>query len=104
MRQIAVTLAFAVLSLGFAPAPFPKAERQAPQQRAACECEARLRELGVRWRFLSRDGRRLFCFSASDLGGSGRDVYGEYPVGEGGVPATLREVLRAVEAILGRKP
>jgi hypothetical protein len=33
MRLVAVTLAFALLSLGFAPASFPKAERQTPQQR-----------------------------------------------------------------------
>jgi hypothetical protein len=33
MRRLAVTLAFAVLSLGFAPAPFPKADRAAARER-----------------------------------------------------------------------
>jgi hypothetical protein len=35
MRFVAVTLAFALLSLGFAPAPFPKAERRAAAQTMA---------------------------------------------------------------------
>jgi hypothetical protein len=32
MRPVAFPLAFALLSLGFAPAPFPKAERPSPRE------------------------------------------------------------------------
>jgi hypothetical protein len=52
MRRLALPLLLALVSLSFAPAPFPKAERR-PQEteesRAVRRYDARLRELGGSW-------------------------------------------------------
>jgi hypothetical protein len=47
MRRLVVTFGLALLSLAFAPAPFPKADRQTPRQRERRECEEQLEALGV---------------------------------------------------------
>ena len=102
MRRLALTLAFAVLSLAFAPAPFPRAERQTRdtrQQLLTRECQRRLRELGVTCEVVTRDGAPCVRF---DLGngpcGGGQAVY-YYRVRNGDVPGTLRMVLRYVERL-----
>src|SRR5262245_26871003 len=63
MRRIVLTLA--LLSLAFAPAPFPKAERrpETERQRAMRECHGRLEALGVRWRLEYRQGGGVLFYS-----------------------------------------
>jgi hypothetical protein len=64
-RRTALPLALALVSLGFAPAPFPRAkhrDQQTPEERAMRACEKRLDELGVRWQLTSRNGRDRVTF------------------------------------------
>ena len=68
-----LAVAFALLSLAFAPAPFPKAERptrQMLQQRAISECVRRLEELGVRWELSLDNGRGRVDFGVRGLAGA----------------------------------
>jgi hypothetical protein len=105
MRRIALPLAFALLSLGFAPAPFPKAARpareseQRKQDRLLRECRRRLDELGVRWRL----ERHSVVFSVRHPSGGG-GMGGSYGVDDGDVAGTLRRVVARVEGYLGLTP
>jgi hypothetical protein len=101
MRLVAMTLAFALLSLAFAPAPFPKAERQGEseqrkQERLLRECRRRLDELGVKWR-LQGDS---VVFSFRQPVGSGQ-IGGSWGVDDGDVARTLRRVIVLAEEYLG---
>jgi hypothetical protein len=104
MRLVLLTLAFAVLSLGFAPAPFPKAERpereseQTRRSRLLRECQRRLDELGVRWRL----ERSSVVFSVRHPSGGG--MGGSYGVDDGDVAGTLRRVVARVEEYMGYRP
>jgi hypothetical protein len=103
MRLLAVTLALAVLSLAFAPAPFPKAERpareseQRKQERLLYECRRRLDELGIEWRL---EGHSVTFIVRRPGGGMG----GSYGVQRGDVAGTLRQVVASVEEYLGLAP
>jgi hypothetical protein len=73
MRRIVLTPLLAVLSLAFAPAPFPKAERRPREPehvRQVWEYDARLRELGVTWELVT-DGNEQRDHSFSHRGSSG---------------------------------
>jgi hypothetical protein len=61
--RAALALALGLPPLAFAPAPLPKAPRGTPQQQALRRCEARLRELGVRWNVEQRVGRPCVRFT-----------------------------------------
>src|SRR4051794_9244042 len=105
MNRLAVTLAFALLSLAFAPAPFPKAERpaceseQTRRDRLMRECQRRLDELGVRWRL---EGHSV-TFNVRHPGGGG-GMGGSWGVQDGDVAGTLRRVVARVEQYLGLAP
>jgi hypothetical protein len=107
MRRIVLTLLLALLSLGFAPAPFPKAERppareseQARRDRLLYECRQRLHELGVEWRVEERGDRRSVRFSVRHPGGKGT-LGGDWGVSGGDLTRTLRQVVVRVEEFLG---
>jgi hypothetical protein len=103
MRRIALTLSLCLVSLGFAPAPFPRAERPIPptqQQRALAECVRRLDELGVQWQVLADQHGPTVHFAASR---PGRSLSGSRCVAEGGLPETLREVARIVERVFANR-
>jgi hypothetical protein len=104
VRLLAVTLALAVLSLAFAPAPFPKSERareseQTRQARLLNECRRRLDELGVRWRL----ERHSVVFYVRHPGGNS-GLGGDYGVDDGDVASTLCRVVVRAEEFLGRRP
>jgi hypothetical protein len=105
MRWCALLLLLAVLSLGFAPAPFPKSERpareseQTRQERLLRACVRRLDELGVCWTL--RVGS--VGFSVQHPGGSG-DLRGSVVAEDGGVASTLLRVVARVERYLGLTP
>jgi hypothetical protein len=92
--RIAPSLALAFLSLGFAPAPFPKADRQTPQEQVMRECVQRLEQLGVSWHVESRDGELYVSFTThrpeSRMGG------GLAMVSDGNLLMTLQRVVRVV--------
>jgi hypothetical protein len=98
MRRVIVTLT--LLSLGFAPAPFPKAERrepETPERRALRECDRRLRELGVTWRLETRDG--VPCVRFGTGGGRGAGDFSCRRVRNGDVRDALQTILRYVERL-----
>jgi hypothetical protein len=105
VRPFVLTLALALPSLAFAPAPFPKAERpareseQTRQERLLYECRRRLDELGVRWRL----ERRSVVFNVQHPNGGG-GMGGSYGVYDGDVARTLRMVVVGVEEYLGLAP
>ena len=99
MRLLAVTLALALLSLGFAPAPFPKSERrpETERQRALRDCEGRLEALGVRWRLEYCQGGSVLFYS---LRGSDGAQKGETCTdAPGDVLAALQRVARYAKQI-----
>jgi hypothetical protein len=106
MRLVAVTLTFALLSLGFAPAPFPKAERparesaQRMQERILRECQQRLDELGVKWKFGQRGEWRTVNFNVVHPSGNSA-MGGEFLAYDGDVARALRRVVVRVEEFLG---
>ena len=95
MHQIAVTLLLALLSLAFAPAPFPKVCRETEQPRLVRQYDARLRELGVRWQ-LHQEWRRQ-SVSVEIREGETVSLIGRYEVLEGGLADTLEAILFDVQ-------
>src|SRR5437870_4443064 len=96
MRRIALTLALAVLSLAFAPAPFPRAGRASRDagERLMRECEARLRALGLSWRLVSLEEQPWICLESHDRNGVVN--YRDWHRVEGDdVPRSLRAGLRS---------
>ena len=98
MRQTAVTLLLAALSLGFAPAPFPKPDRQTPRQRATRECHDRLEALGVMWRVELRDDDLLVFFSTRYSRARGKDEL-VLKVSDDDVLGTLQSLARVVKRL-----
>jgi hypothetical protein len=103
MRRIVLTLA--LLSLAFAPAPFPRIVRpareseQTKQDRLVRECQRRLDDLGVKWRL----ERNSVIFTVhSPIGSS--VISGDVPVHDGDVASTLRRVVARAEELLGHRP
>jgi hypothetical protein len=97
MRRIAVTLAFAVLSLGFAPAPFPKAERATQRKSEAAlvrQCLRRLDELGVELHVEDRGGRHAIRYRVSRPG-AGTGYGGSF--GDANLLRALRRVVEIAE-------
>jgi hypothetical protein len=94
MPRLAVTLALAVLSLAFAPAPFPRAERpkRQTQQQAMGECVRRLNELNVRWELSLDHGRGRVDFAVR-----GRGYAGACWFRDDELLAALRDVIEMVE-------
>src|SRR4051812_28645902 len=95
MRRVALTLALLSLSsLAFAPAPLPRRDREAREQRRAlADCAAALEDLGVRWELVGGPGGpELVRFSVE-----GRR-FGRSAVERGVVPVNgdLARALRAV--------
>ena len=89
-----IVLALTLLSQAFAPAPFPKADREPPrkkQERLLGEYRRRLDELGVEWR-LEGDSLR---FNVNHPGGGG-GMSGSLRAVKGDLPGALRHVIRMV--------
>jgi hypothetical protein len=90
MRQIVLTLT--LLSLAFAPAPFPRAERQhrePAEARLVREYDRRLRELGVSWELLTDGGEPRVSFTVARSGSNGLCF-----VRENGLAGALETILR----------
>jgi hypothetical protein len=103
MRRLLLTLT--LLSLAFAPAPWPKTHHRTPRERQVLgECARRLDELGVRWELLSDgSGRRAVSFGFKrhlKIGGLGGDV----TVKGDDLPGALREVILRAESFFNREP
>jgi hypothetical protein len=100
MTRIALTLAFAVLSLGFAPAPFPRAEwrPETGWQRATRECRGRLEALGVRWRLERLEGGSVLVFSLRLRDGS-QTREKRVEISDGNVLGMLQQVARYAQQI-----
>jgi hypothetical protein len=96
MRLVAVTLTFALLSLGFAPAPFPKAPRQTTLRRELREADRRLESLGVNWRIEGRGRSQIVRFSWHPAG-SCLAVGAAYPVLGGDLVGALRDLASEFE-------
>ena len=82
MRRIVLTLLLALLSLAFAPAPLPKAERATHRRSEAAlvrECLRRLDELGVKWQIEYKGRRPLVRYRVvwAGFGGSVQPGDGE---------------------------
>jgi hypothetical protein len=89
MRLVAVTLAFALLSLGFAPAPFPKAGRQTERARSLREDTELLLGLGVAWVWENSNGKSWVRIEVRN--GSGVvTLRGAFQVGDGDVADFVR--------------
>jgi hypothetical protein len=91
MRRVALTLGLALLSLAFAPAPFPKTDRLTPRQREMLECERQLEALGITWRLEQRGEDLIVVFVA----GPGR-LCNECRADDEDLAVTLRRVARFV--------
>ena len=108
MRKIALTLLLALPSLGFAPAPFPKAERAGPreaqQRRAVREYQSRLREFGLTCELVVGDGGPYLRFGMRNPKGGGVEHLGSYPVRDGDVAGTLRLMIEYLQGLKGRAP
>jgi hypothetical protein len=98
VHLLAVTLTLAVLSLGFAPAPFPKADRAAArggEDRLMRAYLRRLDELGVEWRFEDRGGRPLIRYNVCRAG-----YGGSIQPGDGNLLGALRSIVENAERSL----
>ena len=100
MRRIVLTLT--LLSLGFAPAPFPKTDRtpheteQAKQVRILNQYRRALDELGVKWQVVHEPNRDVVRYSvrvATPNGGWG--MRGECIVLNDDLTDTLRRLTRS---------
>jgi hypothetical protein len=95
MRRIVLT--FTLLSLAFAPAPFPRTERtaheseQAKQVRLLHECRRRLDELGVKWQVVAGPRGNVVRFRVRVTTRNGAwGMNGDHPVEGGDLAGTLR--------------
>jgi hypothetical protein len=114
MRRVVLTLT--LLSLAFAPAPFPKAQRpareseQTRQERLLRECRRRLDELGVKWQVVAGprgDVVRFRLRMRMPNGTWGMD--GERPIEGGDLTGALRWIAErtgefAQKALAGDRP
>lgn len=101
MRRLALPLLFALASLAFAPAPFPRRDRETParkRERVLSEYARRLDRLGVKWEVMDNGGPAVrydvrHPKDDSTFGGSiqffGSDL-----------PQVLLELIERVEAFL----
>jgi hypothetical protein len=94
VRKIALTLVLAASPLAFAPAPFPKADRETQRQKALRECVRRLAEFGVSWHVESRNGEEQVRFGPSrpDL----RVRSGWVRISDGDLLDALQRVINAI--------
>src|SRR4051794_2812306 len=102
MCRLALPLAFALLSLAFAPAPFPRAERptrETRQQGLMRECVRRLAELGVEWSVHELGEQVAVQFTVNRPNNSGQ-MGGWHPTERDNLLATLQNVARQAERFL----
>ena len=95
-------LLVAVLSLAFAPAPFPRADRQTRetrQQSLMLECVGRLAELGVEWSVHELGERVAVQFTVNRPNNAGQ-MGGWHPTERDNLLATLQNVARQAERFL----
>jgi len=101
MRLFALSLILLSLSsLGFAPAPLHRTQREArpSREQLLAECKRKLDQLKVRWRVEARYGRQVVLYGVRHPNGNSA-MGGSFEVSRD-LLSTLQGVLQAVEAFL----